>query len=73
MKNKKPTRHDWTVEDRAEYRRAVVRQSQKKRRALAKAVGLCSICCSRVRAPGRLTCDVCNDFVKKSYRRRVMT
>jgi hypothetical protein len=73
MKNKKPTKHDWTVEDHAEYCRAVIRQSQKKRRALAKAVGLCSICCSRVRAPGRLTCDICNDFVKAYNRRRAMT
>ena len=73
MKNQKPTKHDWTVEDHAEYRRAVVRQSQKKRRALAKAAGLCSICGSRVRASGRLTCDICNDFVKTYYRRRTMT
>lgn len=70
MNTKESTKHDWTVEDYAEYRRAVVRQSQRKRRALAKAVGLCSICCSRMHAPGRVTCDECNNRVKAYNRRR---
>ena len=70
MNDKNATKHDWTVEEYAEYRRAVIRQSQRKRRALAKAVGLCSICCSRVHAPGRVTCDECNNRVKAYNRRR---
>lgn len=70
MNDKNATKHDWTVEDYAEYRRAMVRQSQRKRRTLAKAVGLCSICCSRVHAPGRVTCDECNNRVKAYNRRR---
>ena len=73
MSDKKPIKHDWTVEDHAEYRRAVVRQAQRKRRALAKAVGLCSMCGSRVHAPGRLTCNECNDRVKAYSKRRRTT
>ena len=70
MNTKKTTQHDWTVEDYAEYRRTMVRESQRKRRALAKAVGLCSICCRRVHAPGRVTCDECNDRIKAYQKRR---
>lgn len=72
-KNPNPIKHDWTVEDHAESLRAVVRQAQRKRRALAKAVGLCSMCGSRVHAPGRLTCNECNDRVKAYNKRRRTT
>lgn len=57
----------------AEYCRAVVRQSQRKRRALARAVGLCTMCAIRPHAPGRLTCDKCNDRVKAYNKRRRTT
>ena len=70
MNDKNATKHDWTIEDRAEYRRAIVRESQRKRRALAKAVGLCTICGSRVHAFGRVTCEQCGNYAKEYQRRR---
>lgn len=73
MNTKESTKHDWTVEDYAEYRRAMVRESQRKRRALARAVGLCTMCAIRPHAPGRLTCDKCNDRVKAYNKRRRTT
>lgn len=73
MNTKESTKHDWTVEDYAEYRRAMVRESQRKRRALARAAGKCTMCAIRPHAPGRLTCDECNDRVKAYNKRRRTT
>ena len=59
-----------TPEEYQEYRRKVVRASQKKRRALAKEKGLCSICCLRVPDPGRVTCKECRARIIKANNRR---
>ena len=59
-----------TPEEYQEYRRKVVRASQKKRRALAKERGLCSICCLRVPDRGRVTCAECRERIIKANKRR---
>lgn len=58
-----------TPEEYQEYRRRVVRASQKKWRALAKEKGLCSICCLRVPDPGRVTCKECRTRIIKANNR----
>ena len=55
---------------RHEYRKAIVREAQRKRRALARAAGLCAICGKNVKAPGRATCEQCGTYAKEYQRRR---
>lgn len=57
-------RHDWSKEDYGEYRRKIVRESQKKRRKKAMEKGLCPICCIRTPIEGRSTCEICLNRVK---------
>lgn len=59
-----------TPEEYQEHRRAIVRQSQKKRRALAKEKGLCSICCLRVPERGHVTCAECRERIIRANKRR---
>lgn len=59
LTEKPPVKHDWSKEDYAEYRRKVVRECQKRRRAKAKAQGMCSICCKRPVVIGYQTCSDC--------------
>ena len=56
-------RHDWTKEDYGEYRKRIVRESQRRRRAKAKEEGKCSICATYPADPGRKTCRYCYDRV----------
>lgn len=65
-----PIQHDWTKEDRREYRNTLCRESQRKRRKLAKRNGMCSICCSEPARPGRKTCQYCTDRAKACNIRR---
>lgn len=46
-------------ENYIDYRRAVVRESQKRRRAKAAEQGLCSICCLNIPDDGYKTCTEC--------------
>lgn len=59
------TRHDWSKEDYKEYRRAVVRKAQHKRRAKAREQGLCGICAKNPAVKGRSTCEQCYSRVLK--------
>lgn len=53
-------KHDWKVEDYREYKRALSRNSQKKRRKIAKTNGMCSICCVKPARKGMATCMECS-------------
>lgn len=46
-------------EEYIDYRRKVVRESQRRRRLLAKEQGLCSICCLNIPDAGHVTCLDC--------------
>lgn len=50
-------------EEYMEHRRAIVRESQKKRRARAVANGMCSICCVRKPDAGHVTCRACRQRI----------
>ena len=52
------------------YRRAMQRECQRKRRALAKEQGLCSICCKNPPEPGHMTCKPCRIQVTAANYRR---
>ena len=52
-----------------DYRRAVVRESQKRRRSKAADNGLCAICCLMKPEKGYRTCRVCIKRVE-SYQKR---
>ena len=57
---KKPLiRHDWSKEDHAEYRKKLVRESQRKRREAAKEQGLCQMCARELPRVGYATCEKC--------------
>lgn len=58
-------KHDWTVEDYAEYRREAMRRCQKARRERARAAGLCSICCRNPARDNMLTCYECSERAAK--------
>ena len=60
---KAPMKHNWNEEDYAEYRREVVRESQRRRREKAKREGLCPICFTRQLPVGRGTCEYCSKRV----------
>lgn len=59
--NNKLKKHDWTIESYTEYRRAIVRKSQQKRRTEAAEMGQCSICAANPARPGMKTCGKCGD------------
>lgn len=50
-------------EEYIEHRRAIVRESQKKRRARAVANGMCSICCRNIPDTGHVTCKACRERI----------
>ena len=56
-------------EDYRDYRRAVVREPQKRRRMKAAEDGLCTICCLNAPEDGRRTCKACR--IRISNRRRI--
>ena len=47
------------------YRRAVVRQSQCKRRMMAREQGLCIVCCKALPEDGKKTCKECREMSEK--------
>ena len=53
-----------------DYRRAVVRESQKRRRAKAAEDGMCAICCIRKPEGGHRTCRDCIERIVKSHQKR---
>ena len=53
-----------------EYRRAMSRDCQRKRRAKAKEQGLCSICCNNHPEAGHKTCKACRIQVSAANYRR---
>ena len=57
-------KHDWSVEDYAEYRKKLVRESQRRRRARAKENGMCPMCCVRPARKGKTTCEECGKYAK---------
>lgn len=59
-----------TGEEYKEYRRRVVRESQRKRRMLARERGLCSICCNDLPEPGYKTCKQYRLIVTAKRNRR---
>lgn len=62
---KKPLiHHDWTKEDHGEYRRKIVRESQRKRREQAKEQGLCQMCARNLPRTGYTTCEACYTRVR---------
>ena len=65
-------KHDWTVEDHDEYRNAIVRESQRRRRALARTKGMCSVCCIRPAMPGMVTCQQCSMSTGYANKKRSM-
>ncbi len=68
---KKPLiKHDWSKEDYAEYRRKIVRESQRKRREQAKEQGLCQICAKNLPRIGYTTCEQCYIRVLKWQEKR---
>lgn len=70
-------RHDWTKEDYREYRKRIVRESQRRRRAKAREKGLCTMCARFPAEQDRMTCNYCYNRVVKwnsvHKRRKVMT
>lgn len=66
--------HDWTVEDYEEYRRELVRISQRKRRARARELGLCPICCVREPEEDKKSCEDCckraRDYAHLHYKKK---
>lgn len=62
---------DWSeLEKRRENRKAIVRKSQRKRRAEAAANGLCCQCCRGVPAPGRKSCPKCLEQARDRMKRK---
>ena len=55
-------------ENYIDYRRAVIRESQKRRRMKAAEDGLCTICCRNIPEAGHKTCRACR--MRVSERRR---
>ena len=58
------------MEKRREHRKAIVRKSQRKRRAEAVANGLCCQCCRGVPAPGRKSCPKCLEQARDRMKRK---
>lgn len=66
-----PVGIDWSeLEKRREHRKAIVRKSQRKRRAEAVANGLCCQCCRGVPAPGRKSCPKCLEQARDRMKRK---
>lgn len=72
-----PAGIDWSewlecseLEERREHRKAIVRKSQRKRRAEAVANGLCCQCCRGVPAPGRKSCPRCLEQARDRMKRK---
>ena len=57
------------IEDK-ERRRAIVRESQRKRRAAAMKAGMCMICTIRRPGPGLKTCVHCRTIIVGAQKRR---
>ena len=63
-------KRDKTSEEYKEYRREIVRNSQRKRRALAKKNGICPICGWRKAEAGFINCKECKEKAKEYAKKR---
>ena len=63
-------KRDKTSEEYKEYRREIVRNSQRKRRALAKKNGICPICGWRKAEEGFINCTECKQKAKEYAKKR---
>ena len=70
-KNKQRKMHDWTREDFVEYRKAIYRMAQRKRRAEAKKNGQCAICAANPARPGMKTCADCSSRANAKKRNEI--
>lgn len=57
------------LEERREHRKAIVRKSQRRRRAKARKTGMCSQCCKGIPEKGRKTCPECLKKARERMRR----
>lgn len=57
-------------EEYRNYRRELCKLSQRKRRALAKENGMCSICCKNKADKGHMTCRECRLAITDIQKRR---
>lgn len=62
--------HVWDDEGYQNYRRRLVRESQKKRRLIAEKEGRCISCCINDADPGRKTCAACRKRIADAKRKR---
>lgn len=64
-------KNEMSAEEYLEYRRKICRESQRRRRIVAKANGICIICCKRPAREGRKTCAECSGhYCDVKYRNR---
>ena len=63
-------KHDWEKEDYDEYRKEVVRKSQKFRREIARGNGLCIICCKEPARKHMATCLNCSTRISRRAKER---
>ena len=68
----RPAEIDWDEfrAERRERRNAIVRKSQRKRRAKAKKAGLCSQCCKGIPEKGRKSCPKCLARAREMMQRK---
>ena len=66
-----PVGIDWSEldEKKRKHRRAIVRKSQRRRRAKARKTGICSQCCKGIPEKGRKTCPACLEKARERMRR----
>lgn len=57
------------LEKRREYRKEIVRKSQRRRRAKARKTEMCSQCCKGIPEKGRKTCPACLEKARERMRR----
>ena len=66
-----PVGIDWSEldEKKRKHKRAIVRKSQRRRRAKARKTGMCSQCCKGIPEKGRKTCPECLKKARERMRR----
>lgn len=70
-----PVGIDWSEldEKKRKHRQAIVRKSQRRRRAKARKTGMCSQCCKGIPEKGRKTCPACLEKARERMRSRRMS
>lgn len=66
-----PVGIDWSEldEKKRKHKRAIVRKSQRRRRAKVRKTGMCSQCCKGIPEKGRKTCPECLKKARERMRR----